>query len=307
MKREMRGLRLLVLVLALAPVASAAAAGQPPILFVAGIECPAHVTCTGKPLYFDHLRRIPKVGLPAIALPTGPFSDSEPAWSPDHKRIAFVRESHNGLSYTIWVMSANGTVQRQLTRGNRVDSTPRWSPDGKQIVFRGNSPNQRTFDLYTINVTGSGLKDITKNPDSAGAINPDWSPNGKLIAFQRSKSGAGAGTGIYAIKPDGTGLKRLRIGGMNPAWSPSGAKIAFELPDPASGNLIEIYTMNAGGTGSSRLTAGKESVSPAWSPDGTQIACIRDNQVTLVTVKSRGIKQLTRPLKGFAFVADPAW
>ncbi len=65
--------------------------------------------------------------------------------------------------------------------------------------------------------------------------------------------------------------------------------------------------MNAGGTGSARLTAGKESVSPAWSPDGTQIVCIRSNQVTLVTVKSRVVKQLTRPLKGFAFVADPAW
>ena len=155
-------------------------------------------------------------------------------------------------------------------------------------MFRGNSPNRRTFDLYTINVTGSGLKDVTKNPDSAGAINPDWSPNGKLIVFQRSKSGSGAGTGIYTIRPDGTGLKRLRIGGMNPAWSPSGAKIAFELPDPASGNLIEIYTMNAGGTGPSRLTAGKESVSPAWSPDGSQIVCIRDNQVTLVTVKTAG-------------------
>ncbi len=94
---------------------------------------------------------------------------------------------------------------------------------------------------------------------------------------------------------------------MSPAWSPSGGKIAFELPDRASGNLIEIYTMNAGGTGSARLTSGKESVSPAWSPDGSQIVCIRGNQVTLVTVKTRAVKQLTRPLKGLAFVADPAW
>ena len=65
--------------------------------------------------------------------------------------------------------------------------------------------------------------------------------------------------------------------------------------------------MNAGGTASVRLTSGKESVSPAWSPDGSQIVCIRDNQVTLVTVKNRAVKQLTRPLKGLAFVADPAW
>ena len=306
----MRRLAPLFLVVALAGVlvaGVAAAAATPPILFVAGIECPAHVTCTRKPLYFDHLRRILKVGFPSISFPTGPFSDSEPAWSPDHTRIAFVRESHNGLSYTLWVMRANGTFQKQLTRGNRVDSTPSWSPDGRRIVFRGNSPNRRTFDLYAINATGSGLTDITKNPDSAGSTNPDWSPNGKLIVFQRSKSGSGAGTGIYTIRPDGTGLKRLRIGGLSPAWSPSGAKIAFELPDPSSGQMIEIYTMNAGGTGSARLTNGRESVSPAWSPDGSQIVCIRGNQVTLVTVKTGAVKQLTRPLKRLAFVADPAW
>jgi hypothetical protein len=70
----MRRLTPVFLLLAAALAASAAAAAKPPILFVAGIECPAHVTCTGKPFYFDHLRRILKVGLPAIALPTGPFS-----------------------------------------------------------------------------------------------------------------------------------------------------------------------------------------------------------------------------------------
>jgi Tol biopolymer transport system component len=297
----------LLIGLSLALASAAAASAKPPILFVAGVECPAHVTCTGKPVYFDRIRRILKVGFPSVGLPTGSFSDSEPAWSPDHKRIAFVRESHNGLSYTIWVMNANGTLQKQLTKGNRGDSRPSWSPDGKQLVFRGNSPDRRTFDLYTINANGTGLKDITKNPDSVGTLNPDWSPNGKLIVLQRTKAGSGAGTGIFTIRPDGAGLKRLRVGGMDPSWSPSGGKIAFDMPSSASGGQIQVFTMNANGSGSKALTRGSETVSPAWSPDGTQLACIRANQVTLVTVKTGAIKQLTRPLRGLAFVADPDW
>ncbi len=303
---DMRRLTVLVL-LGVALPAGAAAAATPPILYDRGNECPAHVTCTGKPLYNVRIRRIVKVGFPSIPLPTGAFSDSQPAWSPDHKRIAFVRESRNGLSYTIWVMNANGTGQKQITKGNRGDASPDWSPDGKRIVFRGNSPDRRTFDLYSVGAGGTGLVDITRNPDNVGALSPDWSPNGKLIVFRRTRAGSGIGTGIYTTRPDGTGLKRLRIGGLDPAWSPTGGKVAFTLPDPRSGGQIQIFLMNANGSGSTRLTRGAETVSPAWSPGGAQIVCVRGNQITVITVKTGAIKQLTRPLTGLAFVADPAW
>src|SRR5262249_45945107 len=77
------------------------------------------------------------------------------------------------------------------------------------------------------------------------------------------------------------------------------------MPSPASGGQIQVFTMNANGSGSKALTKGAETVAPAWSPDGTQIVCIRGNQGTLVTGKTGAIKQLTRPLRGLAFAADP--
>ena len=88
--------------------------------------------------------------------------------------------------------------------------------------------------------------------------------------FQRMKNNSGAGTGLYTIRPDGTGLKRLTVGGMDPAWSPSGRKIAAVFPDPRSGGQLQIYTLNANGTGRERVTSGTESTAPAWSPDGSQ-------------------------------------
>ena len=292
--------------------AAAGAAPAPPILYVQGVNCPAHKSCTHLPGYFDRIRHIAKVGFPSTQLSSGAFSDSSPSWSRDHRRLAFVRESHNGLSYTIWIMNANGSGARALTHGNVVDTEPSFSPDGKRVVFRANSPNRHTFDLYTIAVNGtgaggSGLRDVTRNPDGVASLDPDWSPNGKLIVFARTKQNSGAGTGIYTIRPDGTGLRRLRIGGQDPAWSPNGKRIAFVLPDPASGGVIQIYLMNANGTGRTRLTNGPESTAPAWSPDGSRIVFVRGTQITLIGVNGKGTKQLTRRLHGGKFVDTPDW
>ena len=272
-----------------------------------GVGCPAHKSCTRLPAHFDRIRQIRRVGFPSTQLSSGAFSDSHPVWSWDHRRIAFVRESHNGLSYTIWVMNANGSGARALTHGNVVDTEPAWSPDGKTIVFRGNSPNGRTFDLYVVAVVGRGLRDVTRNPDNVGALDPDWSPNGKLIVFSRRNQSSGAGTGIYTIRPGGTGLRRLQIGGLDPAWSPNGRRIAFVLADPRSGGQFQIYLMNATGGPALRLTSGPESVAPAWSPDGSRIVFVRGTQITLIGTNGRGTKQLTRRLHGGKFVDTPDW
>jgi len=286
---------------------TASAAKTVPILYVQGLACPAHQSCTAKPAYFDRIRKIARVGFPSTPVSTGAFSDSHPAWSPDHTRIAFIRASRNGLSYTLWTMLANGGGQKQLTQGTVVSEEPAWSPDGRTIVFRSSANGGRTFDLFTIPAAGGPARNITRNPSGVGALNPDWAPSGKLILFQRTKSNAGAGTGLYTIRPDGSGLKRLTVGGMDPAWSPNGKKFAAIFPAPGSGGQFEISTLNANGTGRKRITSGTESTAPAWSPSGSQIAFVRGSQIAVVGASGGRVKQVTRPLKGLAFVDTPAW
>ena len=182
------------------PAADTATRPVPPVLYVQGLACPAHGSCAGKPAYFDRIRRIARVGFPSTPVSSGAFSDSHPEWSPDHTRIAFIRVSRNGLSYTLWTMQANGTGQRQITHGTEVTEEPSWSPDGRTIVFRG-SANGRTFDLFAIPAAGGAARNITRNPAGVGSLNPDWSPDGRLIVFQRTKSNSGAGTGLYSSGP----------------------------------------------------------------------------------------------------------
>ena len=74
---------------------------------------------------------------------SGPYTESQPAWSPDGQTIVFVsnREDEPDASYKtdLWLVAAHNTDQGQdlvrLTNDDRVKSAPAWSPDGRVIAF----------------------------------------------------------------------------------------------------------------------------------------------------------------------------
>jgi dipeptidyl aminopeptidase/acylaminoacyl peptidase len=76
---------------------------------------------------------------------------SSPSWSPDGRKLAFVRNVANSPRAGIYLVRRDGRGLRRLVR--RGDS-PTWSPDGKWIAFI------RTGDLYVIRVNGRGLRRV---------------------------------------------------------------------------------------------------------------------------------------------------
>jgi Tol biopolymer transport system component len=229
------------------------------------------------------------------------------AWSPDGRKIAFTRPRppFRGRAAELYVMNADGSEQRMLTRHAAVDSYAAselaWSPRGNKIAFL--SRRDGNLEIYVMNTDGSEQRRLTRS--TVRDSNPVWSPDGRRIAFERNWQ-------LYVMNADGSGQRRLtRNGGRNLrlAWAPDGQRIVFErrLGRHQSGRCsgcggalaFEVHIMNADGSGQRRLTRnGVRNRAPAWSPDGQTIAFIskRDGNAEIYVMNADGSEQrnLTR-------------
>jgi Tol biopolymer transport system component len=132
--------------------------------------------------------------------------DGGPFWSSDGKQIVY-RSYHpqtekekadylellkqnliRPTTLEIWVMNADGSQKRQVTRNGKANFGPYFFPDGKRIIFASNmdDPKRRNFDLYKINVDGTGLERITFNETFDGF--PMFSPDGKKLVFASNRN-----------------------------------------------------------------------------------------------------------------------
>ena len=98
-------------------------------------------------------------------------------------------------NFEIWVMNADGTNKRQVTKLGVASFAPFISPDGKRIIFCTNyfatDPRKRNFDLAVINIDGTGLERVTFNETFDGF--PMFSPDGKKLVFASNRNAAKEG------------------------------------------------------------------------------------------------------------------
>jgi len=98
-------------------------------------------------------------------------------------------------NFEVWVMNADGTNKRQVTKLGAASFAPFFSPDGKKIIFYtnhfANDPRKRNFDLALINVDGTGLERVTFNESFDGF--PMFSPDGKKLVFASNRNAAKTG------------------------------------------------------------------------------------------------------------------
>ncbi len=94
--------------------------------------------------------------------PKGGAAPSSAAWSPDGQKILFVRWGFVQGTDTgeIFVMNADGSRQRNLTRNPAPDTEPVWSPDGRKILFV--SKRDGYGEIYVMNADGSGQRNLTR-------------------------------------------------------------------------------------------------------------------------------------------------
>lgn len=108
---------------------------------------------------YDEISIIALQDSTVVRLTNNSFDDRDPAWSPNGSEIAWGSYAGANPSSGVWVMNADGTDQRQLTRGGGY---PSWSPDGRQIVYYQANEDGRTGTLWLMNADGSNQRQLTK-------------------------------------------------------------------------------------------------------------------------------------------------
>lgn len=174
--------------------------------------------------------------------PSGSYA-SDPDWSPDGKRLVFVRWP-DSFHQDLFVVDADGRNLRRVTdTGNAF--APAWSPDGQTIAFINDGR------IKAVAPSGGEIRALT---DPQGCTGVAWSPDGIRLA-------AACSAGLVVLDADGTDWRVLDPTGSSsaPSWSPDGAWITYN-----PGQRLRVVSA-AGGTPTGVDLRGADVRDPDWS------------------------------------------
>ncbi|HTI51450.1 MAG TPA: hypothetical protein VL475_10880, partial [Planctomycetaceae bacterium] len=238
---------------------------------------------------------------------------TEPAVSPDARRVAFVvsvpltdGEKSEWLGQ-VHVAGTDGTNPLQLTRGEKSASAPAWSPDGQWIAFLSPRTGPRA-NLWRIRVDGGEAEQLTD--EKGGITSFDWSPDGRQIGFlmpdpkteaeeraDRERRDAfvvnenfkRSRLYVLPLAPNSEGKRPVRrltggdmhvgglLGGRNFDWSPDSTRIVFtHQPTPLVDDWqkTDLSLIDVATTKITPVAAtAAAETQPVFSPDGKLIAC----------------------------------
>jgi hypothetical protein len=205
----------------------------------------------------------------SYAMATG-IGGSDPAFSPDGRRVAVVTHAPGGAWYLdIRDLGRPDVGIISLTMPlNTVPADPAWSPDGRSIAYTGYTVDPDTSDL-----TGAELRlwVPAKGSDnavngSAGLIQPDWRSGTTLIA-----AGFNEGEGLYTIASAG-GTKSAMIPGSDNAGYPEVApdgRVYFVTGDGTNFAVKAVVPQANDQVSEVRSSTTHWFERPRVSPDGT--------------------------------------
>jgi Tol biopolymer transport system component len=208
-----------------------------------------------------------------------------PAWSPDGKRVAFVRYSFmsydNGRSLdpyrsALFTVASDGSDLRQVYSGSyglpgsewMVLYGPTWSPDSRTLAAYGaaTSDGENALVLLT-DASNSAVRTLLRDVPSSGS-EVAWSPDGSKLAFTANGTYPTEFIETVDVVTEATKrVTRSHLGSFaeyfGPRWSPEGRQIAFERCPLRGDYRCELYTVALANGRTRRITPMGD---PAWNP-----------------------------------------
>ena len=182
-------------------------------------------------------------------------SKAQPPWVID--RLTFKEDTIGYLDRRrkhLYVFTIATKSLTQVTSGDYDDSAPAWSPDGKLLAFESNRSKPDPDATYATNIwtvaadnTDKGANPTQVTTGLAGEHHPDWSPDGKWIAYsvQLDPKLLDYNTKHIAISPSTGGAQKVLTTALDrnstdPRFTADGKSIYFIVDDDGTQNLAQV-------------------------------------------------------------------
>ncbi len=206
---------------------------------------------------------------------------SDPQWSPDGRRLAFVRDDE------IWVVEADGARQTRVVAKPGGGREPRWSPDGRRLAFLSRRRGWSQIWLIDAPVPRRGRPANDPKPARPTALTEpgidvdafEWSPDGARVAVMGQRGVENLETSQISLVDVADGTARVVAGersvDVGARWLPDGSLLYVSDAD----GWFQVVRLTADGRDRIVLTAGEREhgepgggvgYAPLPSPDGSR-------------------------------------
>jgi serine/threonine protein kinase/Tol biopolymer transport system component len=209
-------------------------------------------------------------GNPSV-LVAGQPEAAVPRLSPDGKRLAFQQGTGN-----IWIYDLERKTTSRAMLGTVGASWPQWTPDGQRLTYAHphTTANGSGQSIYWDRADGSGEEQPLTPETILNAYPASWTPDGKVLAFQRLSAKDGGCCEIWTVTVDEAGKPGEPhqlpgvARGFAPAFSPDGHWMAYTSPESG---LPQIFVVPFPGPGGKWQVSTGGGFDSRWSKSGHEL------------------------------------
>jgi len=189
-----------------------------------------------------------------------------PIWTQNGREILF--SSDRAALASIWRVSVSGAVPQPVPGAGPVARYPSVSPSGRQLAYEHIDEQQSLWRLELKDpIHARGAASILVSSAKTYNLMPQFSPDGRKIAFQTGRTGYSE---IWVCDADGANqiqVTSLQGFSGSPRWSPDGRYLAFDYR-PRDHSEIHVVDISAGRPHAIAAFSDADTVIPSWSRDG---------------------------------------